>query len=83
MPAYLLLLILTAPVSAPPSGLQDPLQEAQRLRDKGQFVEEPSPPIDPSEAAEAARSLGFELVKSVPLPDGREARIWGLDREPS
>ena len=27
--------------------------------------------------------LGFELVKTVPLPDGREARIWWLDRGPA
>jgi hypothetical protein len=42
-----------------------------------------STPIDPSEAEQAARSLGFELVKTVPLPDGREARIWWLDRGPA
>jgi 4-amino-4-deoxy-L-arabinose transferase-like glycosyltransferase len=41
-----------------------------------------SPPIDPSDAEEAARSLGFELVKTVPLPDGREARVWWLERGP-
>jgi 4-amino-4-deoxy-L-arabinose transferase-like glycosyltransferase len=31
----------------------------------------------------AARSLGFEQVASFRLPDGRESRVWWLDRGPS
>jgi hypothetical protein len=38
---------------------------------------------DPSETERAARSLGFKLVKTVQLPDGREARIWWLSRGPA
>jgi hypothetical protein len=32
---------------------------------------------------DAARSLGFEQVGSFHLPDGREARVWWLDRGPA
>jgi hypothetical protein len=39
--------------------------------------------IDPFEAERAARSLDFKLVKTVALPDGREARIWWLNRRPT
>lgn len=41
------------------------------------------PRVEPSDAEEAARSLGFELVKTISLPDGREARIWWLDQGPA
>jgi hypothetical protein len=41
------------------------------------------PPVSQAFAEEAARSLGFELVVTFTLPDGRQTRIWWLDRGPS
>jgi hypothetical protein len=38
------------------------------------------PPVNQSYVEAAARSLGFEQVVSFRLPDGRETRIWWLDR---
>ena len=41
------------------------------------------PSVTQSYVEAAARSLGFEQVVSFRLPDGRETRIWWLDREAS
>jgi 4-amino-4-deoxy-L-arabinose transferase-like glycosyltransferase len=38
------------------------------------------PSVTQSYVEAAARSLGFEQVASFRLPDGRESRIWWLDR---
>jgi hypothetical protein len=38
------------------------------------------PRITQAYAEEAAQSLGYNLVKRFALPDGREVRIWWLDR---
>jgi 4-amino-4-deoxy-L-arabinose transferase-like glycosyltransferase len=61
-----------------------------RLRDRPNFLiatdpgrEVFPPPVTQAFAEEAARSLGFELVATFTLPDGRQTRIWWLDRGPS
>lgn len=38
------------------------------------------PSVTQAYCESAARSLGFQFVKSFRLPDGREARVWWLDR---
>jgi len=39
-------------------------------------------PVTQEYVESAAQSLGFALVRAVRLPDGREARIWWLNRGP-
>ena len=60
-----------------------------RLRDRPNFLiatdpgrEVFPPPVTQAFAEEAARSLGFELVATFMLPDGRVTRIWWLNRGP-
>jgi hypothetical protein len=38
------------------------------------------PPVTQARVEDAARSLGFQQVGSFRLPDGRETRVWWLDR---
>ena len=38
------------------------------------------PSVTQARVEDAARSLGFRQVGSFHLPDGRETRVWWLDR---